>query len=91
VDLAPYGRPGQEAKIAAIGIRVRRWVSFHGVALNIDPDLSHFAGIVPCGIAEHGVTSMADLGHYPSMAEVDMALRAAFAETFGACRSGADG
>ena len=91
VDLAPYGRPGQEAKIAAIGIRVRRWVSFHGVALNIDPDLSHFAGIVPCGIAEHGVTSMADLGHYPSMAEVDMALRAAFAETFGAWRSGVDG
>ncbi len=78
VDLAPYGRPGEEAKIAAIGIRIRRWVSFHGISLNVDPDLSHFDGIVPCGIAEHGVTSLAALGHYPSMAEVDMALKAAW-------------
>lgn len=74
---------GREDKIAAIGVRVRRWVSFHGVALNVDPDLSHFAGIVPCGIRSHGVTSLWDLGHTPSMDEVDMALQAEFAEVFG--------
>jgi len=87
----PDKRPGflgepAEDKIAAIGIRVRRWISFHGIALNVEPDLSHFAGIVPCGIASahHGVTSLADLGHIVSMAEVDGALRAAFEEVFGA-------
>ena len=74
---------GREDKIAAIGVRVRQWVSFHGVALNVSPDLGHFSGIVPCGIAEHGVTSLWDLGHTPTMAEVDMALRAEFAEIFG--------
>ncbi len=71
-----------EAKIAAIGVRVRQWVTFHGVALNVEPDLSHYDGIVPCGVREHGVTSMAALGVTASMEEVDMALRAAFSEAF---------
>ena len=79
---------GREDKIAAIGVRVRHWVSFHGVALNVSPDLGHFSGIVPCGIAEHGVTSLWDLGHTPTMAEVDMALRAEFTEIFGLSPSG---
>ncbi len=74
---------GREDKIAAIGIRIRHWVSFHGIALNVDPDLAHFAGIVPCGISEHGVTSLWDLGHTPSMDEVDMALKAEFDAIFG--------
>jgi len=77
----PGGAPCEE-KVAAIGVRVRRWVSFHGVALNVEPDLARFNGIVPCGIAGHGVTSLADLGVTASMAEVDVALRAAFAEVF---------
>jgi lipoyl(octanoyl) transferase len=72
-----------EDKIAAIGIRVRRWVTFHGVSLNVEPDLSHFAGIVPCGVSAHGVTSLADLGHLVSMSEADMALREAFEQVFG--------
>jgi len=75
---------GREDKIAAIGVRVRRWVTFHGVALNVDPDLDHFSGIVPCGIREHGVTSLWDLGHAVSMPEVDTALRQTFGEVFGA-------
>jgi lipoyl(octanoyl) transferase len=75
-------RDGSEAKIAAIGVRVRRWVTFHGVALNVDPELSHYDGIVPCGVREHGVTSLAALGVSASMADVDAALRAAFAEVF---------
>lgn len=75
---------GAEDKIAAIGIRVKRWVSLHGISLNVEPDLSHFSGIVPCGVREHGVTSLADLGRIVSMPEVDMALRAAFAPIFGA-------
>ncbi len=77
---------GREDKIAAIGVRVRHWVTLHGVALNVDPDLSHFAGIVPCGIADprYGTTSLADLGIYAQMAEVDAALRSAFAGVFGA-------
>lgn len=74
---------GVEDKIAAIGIRVRRWVTFHGVALNVDPDLSHFSGIVPCGVSQHGITSLADLGLTATMADVDLALRAAFEEGFG--------
>lgn len=74
----------REDKIAALGIRVRRWVSFHGIALNVEPDLSHFSGIVPCGIQEHGVTSLLDLGLTASMSDVDYALRASFEETFGA-------
>lgn len=73
-----------EAKIGAIGVRVSRWVSWHGVALNVDPDLSHFAGIVPCGIREHGVTSLAALGHKVTMEEADSALHAAWHEVFGA-------
>jgi len=84
VNKQPYGgAPGQEDKIAAIGVRVRRWVSFHGVALNVEPDLSHFAGIVPCGISEHGVTSMVALGHLVTMEDVDSALIAAWEEVFG--------
>jgi len=74
---------GTEAKIAAIGVRVTRWVSWHGVALNVDPDLSHFAGIVPCGIRAHGVTSLRALGITASMEETDLALRAAWGEVFG--------
>jgi len=72
-----------EDKIAAIGIRVRRWVTFHGVSLNVEPDLGHFAGIIPCGVSAHGVTSLADLGLTVSMAEADMALRDAFEGIFG--------
>ncbi len=83
----PRGIDGSmaEDKIAAIGIRVRRWVSFHGVALNVAPDLSHFQGIVPCGIGEahYGVTSLSDLGRAASMADADAALRAAFEARFG--------
>ena len=72
-----------EAKIGAIGVRVSRWVSWHGVALNVAPDLSHFTGIVPCGISEHGVTSLAALGISATMAEADEALRSAWGEVFG--------
>lgn len=67
--------PGTEAKIAAIGVRVRKWITYHGVSINLNPDLSHFGGIVPCGIREHGVTSFEDLGLTTSMAELDAALR----------------
>lgn len=73
---------GREDKIAAIGVRVRRWVTYHGVALNVAPDLGHFSGIVPCGIRGHGVTSLADLGIAVSMSEVDAALRMEFETTF---------
>jgi lipoyl(octanoyl) transferase len=74
---------GTEAKIGAIGVRVTRWVSWHGAALNVQPDLSHFGGIVPCGIREHGVTSLHALGIPATMAEADAALRAAWEEVFG--------
>ena len=77
------GRPAED-KIAAIGLRIRRWVSFHGIALNVEPDLSHFSGIVPCGVADHGVTSLVDLGLPATMADADLALKAAFEEVFGA-------
>jgi lipoyl(octanoyl) transferase len=77
----PDGTP-REDKIAAIGIRLRRWVSLHGVAVNLDPDLSHYDGILPCGIAGHGVTSLVDLGLPVTMADLDLALRAAFERTF---------
>ena len=84
----PRGAGGETAedKIAAIGIRVRRWVSFHGIAINVAPDLAHFSGIVPCGVAQahFGVTSLADLGAGAGMAETDAALRRAFTEIFGA-------
>ncbi|WP_440410891.1 lipoyl(octanoyl) transferase LipB [Neorhizobium petrolearium] len=72
-----------EDKVAALGIRLRRWVSFHGLSLNVDPDLSHFSGIVPCGISAYGVTSLVDLGLPVMMADVDMRLREAFGEIFG--------
>ncbi|WP_428029881.1 lipoyl(octanoyl) transferase LipB [Ancylobacter sp.] len=72
-----------EDKIAAIGIRVRRWVTLHGVSLNVEPDLSHFAGIVPCGVRDHGVTSLVDLGLPVSMDDADIALRRAFETVFG--------
>lgn len=81
-------RGSREDKIAALGVRVRRWVTFHGVALNVEPDLTHFTGIVPCGIRGHGVTSLADLGIPATMADVDVALRAAFEEVFGPTRMG---
>ncbi|WP_366654548.1 lipoyl(octanoyl) transferase LipB [Fodinicurvata sp. EGI_FJ10296] len=77
------GMPGREDKIAAIGVRVRHWVAFHGVAINVDPDLGHFDGIVPCGIREHGVTSLVDLGRPVTMSDVDMALKESWQETFG--------
>lgn len=76
----------REDKIAAIGVKVRRWVSFHGVALNVEPDLSHFAGIVPCGIREHGVTSLVDLGLPVGLDEADAALKTAFQAVFGPVR-----
>jgi lipoyl(octanoyl) transferase len=74
---------GTEDKIAALGVRVTRWVSWHGVAFNVDPDLSHFGGIVPCGVQEHGVTSLHRLGVTATMEEADSALMAAWAEVFG--------
>ncbi|WP_420558975.1 lipoyl(octanoyl) transferase LipB [Tepidicaulis sp.] len=74
---------GREDKIAAIGIRLRKWVSFHGISLNVDPELDHFSGIVPCGISEHGVTSLVDLGLPVSMPEVDSVLKKTFAEVIG--------
>lgn len=74
---------GREDKIAAIGVRVRKWVTFHGISLNVDPDLGHYDGIVPCGITDQGVTSFEDLGQLISMAEVDSVLRANFETIFG--------
>ncbi len=71
-----------EDKIAAIGIRLRKWISFHGLSINVDPDLSHFSGIVPCGIADHGVTSLVDLGLPVTMADVDLALGRTFDAVF---------
>jgi lipoyl(octanoyl) transferase len=71
---------GNEEKIAAIGVRVRQWVTYHGLALNVDPNLEHYRGIVPCGITEHGVTSLAELGIAATMEEVDSALRRTFTE-----------
>jgi lipoyl(octanoyl) transferase len=76
------GRPVEE-KIAAIGVKLRRWVSFHGVSLNVAPDLGHFDGIVPCGVTAHGVTSLEALGATASMAQADAALKAAFVSVFG--------
>ena len=81
----PDKGPGCEDKIAAIGVRLRRWVSFHGIAINVAPDLTHFAAIVPCGVTDprYGVTSLADLGLTATMADVDVALRQAFQQVFG--------
>lgn len=82
-DLPPHpdGSP-REDKIAALGIRLRKWVSFHGLSINVEPDLSHFDGIVPCGIKEHGVTSLVDLGLPVTMGDVDVALKKTFADVF---------
>jgi lipoyl(octanoyl) transferase len=77
---------GEEAKIGALGVRVRRWVTYHGVAINLDPDLGHFGGIVPCGISAFGVTSLADLGLTTTMQELDAALMASFEQVFEAPR-----
>src|SRR5260370_27228414 len=76
---------GFEDKIAAIGVRLRRWVSFHGISINVEPELTHFEAIVPCGVADprYGVTSLADLGHILTMSDVDIALPQAFTEVFG--------
>jgi lipoyl(octanoyl) transferase len=77
----PDGTPAED-KIAAIGVKLRRWVSFHGLSINVEPDLSHFSGIVPCGIRDHGVTSLVDLGLPVTMADLDLALRASFDQAF---------
>ena len=84
-DMPPNadGTP-REDKIAAIGIRLRKWVSFHGLSINVEPDLSHFDGIIPCGISEHGVTSLVDLGLPVTMTDVDVALKKTFPAIFGA-------
>jgi lipoyl(octanoyl) transferase len=76
-------RDGREDKIAAIGIRVRHWVTFHGISINVEPDLAHFSGIVPCGIREHGVTSLVDLGLPVTMQDLDVALKVNFQRIFG--------
>ena len=80
---------GCEDKIAALGIRVKQWVTLHGIAINVEPDLAHFSGIVPCGVSaqRYGVTSLADLGVHVSMAEVDMALKASFEGLFGSTQA----
>ncbi len=86
VDRTQPGGPEREDKIAAIGIRLRRWVSFHGIALNVEPDLSHFGGITPCGITDprYGVTSLVDLGLPVTMDDADLALKQSFERVFGA-------
>jgi lipoyl(octanoyl) transferase len=83
VEHAAQGGPTAEDKIAAIGVKLRKWVSFHGVSLNVSPDLSHFSGIIPCGVTGHGVTSLEALGAPASLGRADAALRASFAEVFG--------
>jgi lipoyl(octanoyl) transferase len=83
VERREVGVPPREDKIAAIGVKLRRWASFHGVSLNVEPDLAHFGGIVPCGISEHGVTSLVDLGLPVTMDEADAALKASFRQVFG--------
>ena len=80
--LTATGAPAED-KIAAIGIRLRKWISFHGISINVEPDLDHFSGIVPCGITEHGVTSLIDLGLPVGMDDLDIALRHSFEQTFG--------
>ena len=79
---APEGEIAED-KIAAIGIRLRKWVSFHGISINVEPELDHFSGIVPCGVSRHGVTSLVDLGLPVTMNDVDVALKAAFQPIFG--------
>jgi lipoyl(octanoyl) transferase len=85
-------RPGgREDKIAALGVRVRRWVTLHGIAINVAPDLAHFSGIVPCGVRAHGVTSLADLGNGAAMADLDAALRRTFDAVFSLSRTAGEG
>jgi len=84
VERRAPGAPAREDKIAAIGVKLRRWVSFHGISLNVEPDLGHFSGIVPCGQTAHGVTSLVDLGLPVTMDEADEALKASFRRVFGA-------
>ena len=84
VERRAPGAPPRDDKIAAIGVKLRRWVSFHGISLNVEPDLAHFGGIVPCGVTEHGVTSLVDLGLPVTMDEADAALKASFRRVFGA-------
>ncbi len=79
--LTVTGKPAED-KIAAIGLRLRKWVSFHGISINVEPDLDHFSGIVPCGITEYGVTSLVDLGLPVTLADVDAALQKTFSEIF---------
>ena len=81
-EKTPAGHPAED-KIAAIGIRLRKWISFHGISINVEPDLAHFDGIVPCGISDYGVTSLVDLGLPLTMDDVDIALQRSFAEIFG--------
>jgi lipoyl(octanoyl) transferase len=83
VERRTPGLPAREDKIAAIGVKLRRWISFHGISLNVEPDLSHFSGIVPCGVTAHGVTSLVDLGLPVTMDEADAALKESFREVFG--------
>ena len=83
VDKKTPAGEDSEAKIAAIGIRIRKWISFHGISINVDPDLSHYQAIVPCGISDLGVTSLADLGKSPSMTELDAVLLSQFISQFG--------
>jgi len=83
VERREGGVPAREDKIAAIGVKLRRWVSFHGISLNVEPDLGHFDGIVPCGIREHGVTSLVDLGLPVTLDEADAALKSSFNRVFG--------
>jgi lipoyl(octanoyl) transferase len=83
VERKTPGLPPREDKIAAIGVKIRKWVSFHGISLNVEPDLAHFSGIVPCGISEHGVTSLVDLGLPVTMDEADAALKRSFEPVFG--------
>jgi lipoyl(octanoyl) transferase len=85
IDRTRPGAPLREDKIAAVGVRVKRWVSFHGISLNVEPDLTHFSGITPCGVSDprYGVTSLHDLGQLVAMPEVDMALRRGFEAVFG--------
>ena len=83
VERRSPGAPAREDKIAAVGVKIRRWVSFHGISLNVEPDLAHFDGIVPCGISDHGVTSLVDLGRPATLDDADAALRNAFVRTFG--------
>ena len=86
VERRTPGLPPREDKIAAIGVKLRRWVSFHGISLNVEPDLGHFSGIVPCGVTAHGVTSLVDLGLPVTMDEADEALMASFRAVFGEAR-----